>query len=289
MATPKLEKIFRDIVMKRIEEGTLAPPAMPGIALRAHKYLRNPDQPLTGIVQLIETDTLLVAEILRLANTALYGSKQIPNIEQAVIRLGEKKLQNVLIEISARRLFESKSQKIAAEFRGIWEHSVAVAMIARDVSALSGFPESDSAYMAGLLHDVGKPIIGNMLMQAEDAISKKSKDRWMDAKMWLKVVHGVHRQVGASLAENWNLPEAVAAGITDITEYDPVNRQSIPNFVRFGNALAKQEGIYTGFTDKEDSNTLVLVGRSLLGIDDDEMIARLTEGLSQRVKIHIKS
>ena len=203
--------------------------------------------------------------------------------------MGAKKLQNVLVEIAARRLFESKDQKIAAQFRSIWEHSVAVAMIARDVSALSGFPESDSAYMAGLLHDVGKPIIGNFLLQAEVAISKKSKDRWMDTKMWLSVVHSIHRQVGTSLAETWNLPEAVSSAIIDASEYDPVNRQSIPNFVRFANALAKQEGLYTGVVHKEEANTLVLVGRSLLGIDDDEMIARLTEGLTQRVKSHIKT
>jgi hypothetical protein len=57
----------------------------------------------------------------------------------------------------------------------------------------------------------------------------------------------------------------------------------VANFVRFGNALAKREGLYAGKVDMEDNNAMIMIGRSLLSIDDD-LISRVTTGLVDRVK-----
>jgi len=261
---------------------------MQGVAGKIHKQLKRPGSSMPDIIGIMEHDPLVVAEVVRFANVGLYGSKQITGIESAVMRLGEKKLLNIISDMASRTLFESQNRKIQKEWRALWEHSLAVAIIARDVSALSGFAKSDQAYVAGLLHDIGKPVVAAMLLEAEAAIAQKRKQQWVDSQMWMQTVLEIHRDVAMTLAEEWNLPQVVETTIKDCSEYDPVNRVSIPNFVRFSNALSKQQGLITGPTDPEETDALVLVGRSLLGIDDDSVIDRLIDGLKQRVRAQIQ-
>ena len=284
----KFANTILDLVVKRINNGTLRIPSMQGVAGKIHKQLKRPGSSMPDIIGIMEHDPLVVAEVVRFANVGLYGSKQITGIESAVMRLGEKKLLNIISDMASRTLFESQNRKIQKEWRALWEHSLAVAIIARDVSALSGFAKSDQAYVAGLLHDIGKPVVAAMLLEAEAAIAQKRKQQWVDSQMWMQTVLEIHRDVAMTLAEEWNLPQVVETTIKDCSEYDPVNRVSIPNFVRFSNALSKQQGLITGPTDPEETDALVLVGRSLLGIDDDSVIDRLIDGLKQRVRAQIQ-
>jgi hypothetical protein len=71
------------------------------------------------------------------------------------------------------------------------------------------------------------------------------------------------------VAKRWNMPPQVCKAIEDCVEFDPIERACASNAVRFANALAKREGVYAGPVDAETAETVILIGRSMLGLDDD--------------------
>jgi HD-like signal output (HDOD) protein len=105
----------------------------------------------------------------------------------------------------------------------------------------------------------------------------------MSGEDWQRAVSDCHRPIGEALAAKWSLPRAVARCIKDVTEYDAADRGSPVNFVVFANALAKRSGLYPGSFDAEEVGALELIGRSMLGLQDD-LVARLVAGLGERVK-----
>ena len=284
MSAEQQDKLIAElerIVLARIAGGRLVLPVIPAVATKCIAILRDPNFQQKKLVTLIESEPLLAAMIMKSALSANYGGGEVSNIDQAVGRIGAQTLKTLIVEYMTRELFRSTDPRIQAASKKVWEHSLAVAHLARDIAALTGGAESDACYLAGLLHDVGKPIVAAMLLEAEKKLAR-DKPGWIEVGVWTATVENTHRKVGVALATEWKLPENVAAGIRDCSDYDGANRQGPANVVRFANALAKREGFTTGPIDAADVDALIMVGRSMLGADD-ELIARLVAGITERV------
>jgi len=277
---PKLVAELERIVLGRIAAGRLVLPVMPEVATRCLAILRDANFSQAKLVAQIESDPLLAAMVMRAALVASSGSG-VKHVDQAVGRIGAQKLKSLIVEYMTRALFKSSDARIREASKKVWEHSLAVAHLARDIAALTGGAESDACYLAGLLHDVGKPVVAAMLLEAERQLGQ-GMPGWIDPAVWTTTVENVHRSVGVAIAVEWRLPDDVAAGIRDCSDYDGGNRQGTANVVRFANALAKREGFTTGPIDAADVDALIMVGRSMLGADD-ALIARLASGLADRV------
>jgi HD-like signal output (HDOD) protein len=97
-------------------------------------------------------------------------------------------------------------------------------------------------------------------------------------------VDRTHRKIATDLAQKWQFPEEMQNAVLKFSDYDVGSRQSIGNAVHFANALSKQMGIYLGEVSADDNDALVMVGRSLLGLDDDA-IARISADV--KTKCHL--
>lgn len=271
------------ILLKRVEADNVPLPTLPAVSARALHLINDPRAQLKQVAAAIEVDPLLGAQLLRLASSAAHGGGGLHSMEQAMNRLGVQRVKSLLVEASTKKLFRSKDERIQTACIGLWEHSRAVAVLARDVAALVGNTETEGIYLAGLLHDVGKPILAGVLLEAERAIYKPG-GTWISATSWVNTIQKRHRKIGVALAEKWRLPSAVAATIADCAEFNPADRTSPGNFVCFANALSKIHSVCPGDYALDDAQALVMVGRSLLGLQDD-VIARLTDGLKERVRV----
>jgi len=283
MSVEKLAGELEGILVKRIQTDQLFLPTMPAVATRVLEVLRDPDAGMKEAADVLEKDPVLAARTLRMATSAAFasGTKKV-TLHEALARLGTKALKSLLVEASAQKLFVSRNPQINEQLRVLWEHSVAVGTLARDVLALTGAGDSESAYLAGLLHDVGKPIVASVLLEVERQLTEVYQRNWIDSGEWLEVIGKVHRRVGVALAEKWQLPHAIAVCIRDGGEYDKADRSSLSNAVCFSNALAKKSGIAAGKVDADDNDALVMIGRSVIGISDD-ILRTLTKGLRERV------
>lgn len=276
----KLLDTLREIVLNRVEKDALVIPSLPEVAMRCLELLRDDEVDLRRVAKLVERDPVLATRLLRQATSAAVGGDGSISIQQAATRIGTRGVRTLIVDASAQQLFRSRDQRIASTARQLWEHSLAVALLSRDVAAILGGLDAEAAYLAGLVHDIGKPIAAAILLEVERA-SDKARFK-LDADAWLLVVHGVHRAIGVALAEKWRLPASVAQAIRDSSEYDSSDRHSLGNVVCFSNSIAKLQEIYPGTFDRPDAEALLMVGRSLLGLDD-EVIARLSNGLRGRV------
>jgi putative nucleotidyltransferase with HDIG domain len=283
MSVEKLSAELEAILVKRIQSDQLYLPSMPAVVTKIMDLLRDPDAGMKEVAKLLEKDPVLAAKSLRMATSAAFagGTKRI-TLQEALARLGTKTLKGLLVEASAQKLFVSRNPQINEQLKTLWEHSVATGILARDVLALTGEGDSESAYLAGLLHDVGKPVVASVLLELERQLTEIYQKGWIDSGEWLAVIKKVHRKVAVALAEKWQLPAPIVTCIKQAGEYDKGERHSLSNAVCFSNALAKKAGIYAGELDAEDNDALIMIGRSVIGISDD-ILRTLTKGLRERV------
>jgi len=280
MGAAKLSEEIQRICIKRISTDTLVIPTIPAVAARAQEALKEGDPGLKRAADLIEQEPFLAARALRLAG-GNGGGKKVA-LGEILNRLGPKGVKHLLAEATAQKAFVSPDPEIAVAQRKVWEHGVAVGTLARDVLALSGHADSEAAYLAGLLHDVGKPLIASLLGEAERQATQLYNRSWISSATWVEVVGQSHRAVGLALAEKWQFPEQVARCMRESQEYDNSDRSSLANAVCFANALAKKTGVSVGPMDPEDIDAIVMIGRSLIGVSDD-VLKTLTKGLKDRV------
>jgi putative nucleotidyltransferase with HDIG domain len=275
----KLAEQLEIILQNRIAQDSLTLPLLPAIAARANEVVRRADATAKDLIATIELDPILAAVVMRQGASA--GCR---TLEQVVGKLGVQKVRSVLAEASAHRIVESRDSKTAEATRLLWEHARAVAILAQNVAVLAGVEESEVCFVTGLLHDIGKPVVATMLLEAETQIAQRNPKLWIDSDAWIGVVERTHRKIATDLSKKWQFPEEVQNAVLKFSDYDAANRQSIGNAVHFANALAKQMGISLGAVSADDNDALVMVGRSLLGLDDDA-VARVTADVKTRCRL----
>jgi putative nucleotidyltransferase with HDIG domain len=261
------------MLLDKISSDKLVLPAMPQTATRVLECLdANAHQERAA--SLLESDPVLALEVLRLANTASFAPRgRVESISHAITLLGAARLRTLLLTASARQVFVSRNRTIRDMTAALWTHSVAVAVAARQVAVRAAFPDKEAPYMAGLMHDIGKPIVAIHLLDLERSVSRSVQDQWIDPSEWMGIIQDVHRPVGIAVAKAWNLSPQVCKAIEDCVEFDPVERTCASNAVRFANALAKREGVYPGTVNSEQVDTVLMIGKSMLGLDDDAINA----------------
>lgn len=278
--TERLTAEMERIIRARIEADRLVLPAFPATATRCAAMLKDPNVNTKKVVALLEADPVFAVLVLRAASTANFGGQAAGSLDTAVTRLGINALRTLLIQAAARSIFESSDRSINQRLAQVWTHSIGVAVMARDIAALIQAADVEACYLAGLLHDVGKPIVAAMLTEVERALGRKAQ---IAVEQWIGVVDACHRPVGVALAEKWNLAPPVVAAIRDCNEYDPGDRRGPANIVRFANALVKKHGLATGTYDAEDVSALIMIGRSMLGLEE-EVVGRLAAGIKARIE-----
>jgi putative nucleotidyltransferase with HDIG domain len=278
----KLGQKLQEVILARIAAGTLQVPTLPRVAHVVRTQLDDPDVDLRAVSAALEKDPVLAMQVLRVASSPLYRSRdEIASLSQAITRLGIKKLREVLVAACARQVFNSRRPELREAIAALWNHSMAVAILARDILSIAGMKAPDTAFLGGLLHDIGKPIAAAYLAEVETGLSGREARTWIDGEAFLGIVNDIHRPIGFAVAEEWQLPEAVAVAIRDSGDYDSSERGSPTNAVRFANAVAKQHGYAAGAFDEKQIATQVMVGRSLLGIEEgvaEELAGKINLG-----------
>jgi putative nucleotidyltransferase with HDIG domain len=284
----RLSEQLEQLIMRRLEEDKLVVVPMPAVATKVLDAIHKNDCTTKHLADLLETDPILAARVLRVANSVRFAAAQpATNIQTAVSRIGLKNLSTVIVEATVSTLFESRDRRIADAAREVWQHSVAVALLARDIAVACGATDADDAYLAGLLHDVGKPILAGLMLEAEKQITQRSTKPWLGSDDWVQIIQRSHRKVGVLLCKKWEMPPAIVRAVEDCVDYDAKDPKSTANIVRLANGIAKQQGIYEGPVEQEDVDALITTGRSLLSVDDEAM-ERLSSGLREKAQVRLK-
>lgn len=282
---------LKRLVLQRVAADQLTLPSMPMVAAKALQTLRTPNGSLAATAQVLENDPLVSARVLRIANSAAYATRESAlSIAQAVSRLGTRTLETVLVEVSAQGVFASRNRDINAACQRLWEHSLATGLVARDLALLvfgtAGQEFAQAAFLAGLLHDIGKPVLAAVMLETEKKMtSSGAAPRWLPMQTWLELIAGAHRTVGLLVAAKWEMPALVRRGMTDLDTYEDAEPHSMRNFVRLANVLVKRQGLYEG-PSQGDLDGAVQQGCLLLSLDP-ALVENALAGIAERVRQRI--
>jgi len=191
-------------------------PPFPAITTKLLRALAHDDSQTKQIVSLIRADAALASELLKVVNSAAYGSRTpITGIQAAVVRLGFQAIRNFAVTVSMKSFLLSTPRFDL--LRGIWRHSLACGIVCDELAAAcssSSYSRDDNAYTAGLLHDVGR--LGLFVTYPEryaEVLEQANGGDLMDLE---RQAFGMdHCEAGAWLAKTWGLADdvqMVAAG-----------------------------------------------------------------------------
>jgi HD-like signal output (HDOD) protein len=173
-----------------------------------------PDPDLKRIAALIRRDVGLAGTILKVVNSSFYGLRnKITSVDQAVSLIGLDSIINIINGVSIK---SEMSDETITHMNRFWDTANDIAMIATNIAKMVGFPKPDLAYLLGLFHNVGVPLLmrrfDNYLEVLQHSYFNKS-DRIIDIEN--DVLKTNHAVVGYYIAKSWNLPKILCEAIAE--------------------------------------------------------------------------
>jgi putative nucleotidyltransferase with HDIG domain len=225
-------------------------PVFPSVALRALRMLGGDEWSAAELEKITAMDQTLAAHILSAANSWVHGLQQrVTRLAGAITYIGAERTSRIVYAASIRPLFAS------GRLREIWHHSLAAAQAAESLAALSGTTDPQEAFLAGLVHDIGR-LAMETLPRGFHARFGRLVELGCDELLVERVLSGFsHAEAGARALKFWNFPgifiEAVEfhhqpekskgnlAAILFLTEHWLDSREDAPSLVRFNVALER--------------------------------------------------
>lgn len=188
--------------------------SLPDIYLRIERVINDPDSSARHIAAIISQDPNLSAKLLKIVNSAFYGLRQkIDTISRAVTIVGHNQIGDLVLGTSVIALFREIPSTLM-NMNLFWEHSVACGICARCIAGFRKFPNTESFFIAGLLHDLGKLIIfKNLPQQAKEVLLQVRHSDSFYYQAERELIGFDHTQVGKALAEKWKLPTGLEQAI----------------------------------------------------------------------------
>ncbi|RJF96993.1 HDOD domain-containing protein [Noviherbaspirillum cavernae] len=189
-------------------------PALPQMLLKLMEYCQSDDIGMDAFAGLIAKDAAMTATVLRVANSSAYhrGRQSSANLEQALIAIGSNMVKTILISESVSQVFANFSRAGSTDLRGFWKHAITAGVMARLIAAKMDYPFVEEAYLAGLLHDVGRlALLAAAPADYADNFHAPEDDNLCAVE---ERAFGItHAEAGAWIIESWQLDSFMADSV----------------------------------------------------------------------------
>ena len=186
-------------------------PSLPAIVFKLQQFLDDPEVNFNQLARVIECDPGLTANVLQLANSAYFGWQGgIGSVRDAISRLGTKRIFQMVLCMSVAPMVRKPVRGYGLEADRLWEHAVAAAICTEKLAAKRRPAALGHAFTGGLLHDIGKVLLGTFVDVDDKPIKELVELDGLGFNEAERMVLGVdHAEVGAHLLEKWSLPDEV--------------------------------------------------------------------------------
>lgn len=202
MTSAALDQIVGDIQ---------ALPRLPNTVVHLVSVVGDPASTLPQVVEAIRYDPTLTAELLRLCNSAYYGlTRRVESLDDAVRLLGTAKVFQLIMAAHTRTMLSAPQEGYGLLAGVLWSHAVAVAVAGQLLARRLGLPQAGLLFTAGLLHDTGKIVLNEFVRREyAEIVRRVTEQRLSFCEVEQEVLGCTHAEVGARVAEAWNLPEVL--------------------------------------------------------------------------------
>jgi len=185
----------------------------PHIALDVLSIAHESDCSIPKLASKIEKDPNLTANMLQMGNSAYFGHmKKITSVTDIIVRLGLESVKIIAITSASVGLLKSSQKVYNLEPFSLWNHSYATAILSSIIGRHAKIEVNATLYTAALLHDIGKVILNQPLLEASYDLTEPVPDI-KTVEFERKVLHTDHARVGRALLESWGLPKKLVVSV----------------------------------------------------------------------------
>ncbi len=190
-------------------------PTIPKIAVLVAKLVDNPNTSASQVAKALTSDQALTARVLKMANSAFYGApRRISTVTDAIVLLGMRTIRNMAMAVSCYDVLDKEIKSYAMRRGDMWRHAFCVGYAAQLIAQHSKYRATEEAFVAGLLHDMGKVVISRNLADEFQAVVELARDSdilFTEAEQ--QILGFDHAEVGARITQSWNLPDQLVQTI----------------------------------------------------------------------------
>jgi len=259
-------------LIRKIVSNTAALPAMPEVMFRVQQLIKHPTTSPAQLAKVIETDPAMVTGILKVANSAYYGFRgKVSTIQHASSLFGTRRLAELITAMSAGGVLGNAMEGYRLKAGDMWRHSIMVACTASEIAAELQADMLDSAYMAGLLHDMGKiildPYVRERRLLFDHYFASNPGRTIQDAER--DILGFDHAVIAGILCEKWSLPKTISFGIRNHHRPSAAGDHQLSHIVHLADYLCVQNN--TAKETPAAAKTLDETTRSAVPLDAETL------------------
>jgi len=194
-----------DVILLRIERDEVEVPLLPEVARKVLRIVNDPESDAAQLANIIQSDQSMAAHILRIANSPAYTpAGNIVSLQQAISRLGMQTMSEVAIAASVNaKMFHAPG--FEKRIHTIWSNSLLTGLWSKEIARLTR-RNVDAAFLCGLLHNVGRPMLLQWLSESEAVLTEEDT---------LAIENELLVTANRAVVESWKLPGAVMKGVCE--------------------------------------------------------------------------
>jgi len=252
-----------DLINDHLSKHDVDVPVFNAVAVRLQQTLRKPDFTMEEVTQIIVADQGLSAQVLKVANSSFYaGLTKVATIKDAVIRLGAREVANIAMMATQEDVYRSDDPLFNATMQTLWRHALCCAVAAKWLAGKVGYaPMAQEAFLAGLLHDVGKVFL---LKVIEDLSRSGTLPVKTSPALVIEVLNSMHVPQGVRLMQGWNLPDIYQEVVRDHHDPEKGGAGTLLAIVRLANIACNRMNV--GLRPEPDLVLFATTEAQFLGI-----------------------
>ncbi len=263
-------------------------PAMPHVAAKVLELSSDPDTSAARLQQVIADDQSMTARILKIANSAMYAcSRRVKTLSEAIVMLGFNSIRSLVVTSAARNLYSTGAARMGLKERLLWEHSIGTAFACRLLTERKHPALREEAFLAGLMHDIGKLVL-NLQVPAEfDEIVQIVYNENREFHETEQELLGFdHARVGALLVNKWKLSPLLEDVIGHHHRAESLTTERpLLLYLDLANHLCHKLGI--GFQESSDLDIMNVRSNQLLGFTESD-VTDVAQKLQQTLEVEME-
>ncbi len=256
-------------------------PPIPKVMQETIQLLENRNTRTNDLTKVITKDQSLVAKILTIANSPLYGlQRKVTSIDFAVLVLGFSEIRNIVSVLSMMESFKNKTDNFLDQ-KKFWLHSFLTGSVCKRVADDLQTGNGGEAFIAGFLHDMGISVMHRFFhSNFVQVVNLVNKEGMSYSQAELEVFGLDHQEMGYFLVDRWNFPKTLSSAIS--AHHAPEkggDNVLLASVVHFGDYMTQylKAGDFEWDTDLQLNET----ARKTLGFDSDEAAAKFIDGYKE--------
>lgn len=227
-------------------------PAASNVMMEVTRLIDTPTTNTSLLSKIIGKDQGMATKILSIANSPLYGlPRKVSTIDFAILIIGYQDIKNIVVALTMIESFKNKDNDRMNQ-KEFWQHSIITGNAAKRIAEDLGYRIENEAFVAGLLHDLGLPVIHKYFHSNFDTIVQKFEGDTDYLTAEVEVLGYNHQEIGSMLAEKWNLPPSLCTALKyHHTPVDAPDHEELTSLIHLADYMTQKLQIGSFYLDED--------------------------------------